>query len=55
MAAERETTDRLIAHFLADALGVPLVYWFLGGFEGDELEVIPGVSACLGTRSPGGS
>lgn len=26
---------------LADALGVPLVYWFLGGFEGDELEDNP--------------
>ncbi|MGW5854088.1 MULTISPECIES: peptidase dimerization domain-containing protein [Micrococcus] len=26
---------------LADALGVPLVYWFLGRFEGDELEDNP--------------
>ena len=26
---------------LADALGVPLVYWFLGGFEGEAFEDNP--------------
>mgnify|MGYP006899065027 CR=1 FL=1 len=37
----RVAPERL-SESIADAIGVPLVYWFFGGFEGEDPAAFPG-------------